>query len=209
MSIKNVLICCSFSATLFFSIPLMTSAENSHYFNKIEFVIDMDKVKIDGNTYNLDSTPVIKDNKAYISSRTIVNILGGSIKWYKKDNKILIRLNDEILYFWVGSKNIIQNGNKVSLAEKPILKNGKIYISIRSLGEILNYNINWINTTKSVVLNGKSKKNSENIIHIVKKGDTIWDLSNKYNITMNKIKESNNLDSDNIYIGQKLKIPKI
>ena len=49
--------------------------------------------------------------------------------------------------------------------------------------------------------------NNDSDYYTVKKGDTLWDLSIKYNTTVNKIKELNNLSSNIIYVGQKLKLP--
>ena len=43
--------------------------------------------------------------------------------------------------------------------------------------------------------------------YIVKKGDTLWDIANKYNTSVDKIKSLNNLKSNIIQIGQVLKIP--
>ena len=48
---------------------------------------------------------------------------------------------------------------------------------------------------------------SESDVYIVKKGDTLWDLANKYNTSVTKIKELNKLNSNIIYVGQKLIIP--
>ena len=47
--------------------------------------------------------------------------------------------------------------------------------------------------------------------YTVKKGDTLWDLAEKYlgsGTRYKEIKELNNLTSDTIYAGQTLKIPK-
>lgn len=41
----------------------------------------------------------------------------------------------------------------------------------------------------------------------VKPGDTLWEISRKYNISIAKIKEANGLSSDTIYVGQMLNIP--
>ncbi len=45
--------------------------------------------------------------------------------------------------------------------------------------------------------------------YIVKKGDSLWSISNEYGITVNDLKEYNNLKSNLISIGQILKIPKL
>ena len=53
------------------------------------------------------------------------------------------------------------------------------------------------------------KKPADNIgnYYIVQKGDTLWSIANKYKVTVNKLKEINNLSSNLITIGQKLIIP--
>lgn len=51
----------------------------------------------------------------------------------------------------------------------------------------------------------KEKKNSSKI-YLVKKGDTLYSISKKYNLSIEKLKEKNNLNSNTLSIGQKLKI---
>ena len=49
--------------------------------------------------------------------------------------------------------------------------------------------------------------NNDSSYYIVKKGDTLWDIANKYNTSVSKIKSLNNLSTNIIQIGQKIKIP--
>ena len=44
-------------------------------------------------------------------------------------------------------------------------------------------------------------------IYTVQKGDSLYQIGNKYNISVNKLKEINNLTSNLLSIGQILKIP--
>ena len=43
-------------------------------------------------------------------------------------------------------------------------------------------------------------------IYIVKKGDTLWDIARKYGMSVNELKELNNLSTNLLQIGQTLKI---
>lgn len=44
-------------------------------------------------------------------------------------------------------------------------------------------------------------------IYVVKKGDSLYKIANKYNTTVNELKELNNLTSDSLSIGQILSVP--
>ena len=50
------------------------------------------------------------------------------------------------------------------------------------------------------------KKDIDENIYIVEKGDTLWSVSRKNNITVQELKELNNLTNNTISIGQVLKI---
>ena len=47
----------------------------------------------------------------------------------------------------------------------------------------------------------------ENNVYVVKSGDSLWSIAKKYGITVNELKEFNNLTSNSLKIGQTLKIP--
>ena len=53
-------------------------------------------------------------------------------------------------------------------------------------------------------------KSNSNIIgdsYIVKRGDTLYSIARKFNTSVNEIKRVNNLQNDNLSIGQEIKIP--
>ena len=49
-------------------------------------------------------------------------------------------------------------------------------------------------------------KVNEYVSHFVKPAQAIEDIATQYNVTINDIKEKNNLQTDKLYIGQMLKI---
>lgn len=52
----------------------------------------------------------------------------------------------------------------------------------------------------------KKKNVKDDANYTVKKGDTLYSLSKKYNISIDEIKKNNNLKNNQLSVGQKLKI---
>lgn len=44
-------------------------------------------------------------------------------------------------------------------------------------------------------------------VHTVVRGDTLWGLSNQYNVPISSIKRANNMTNDTVVLGRKLVIP--
>jgi LysM repeat protein len=51
-------------------------------------------------------------------------------------------------------------------------------------------------------------ENSPDQIHVVTKGDTLYSVAKKYNMTVAELKELNHLYSENLYVGERLKVMK-
>ncbi len=61
------------------------------------------------------------------------------------------------------------------------------------------------NTTNKQVL--ASKQQEKGVWHIVKKGENLYRISLYYEVSQQDIKKANNMDSDSLFVGQKLFIP--
>jgi membrane-bound lytic murein transglycosylase D len=69
---------------------------------------------------------------------------------------------------------------------------------------------NTVASTKSTTASTKStastSSKSRSSYHVVKYGDTLWGIANNAGITVSRLKELNNLRSDKLNVGQKLKV---
>ena len=83
----------------------------------------------------------------------------------------------------------IANEFNISVQELKDINNLKN--DIITIGQILFINPNLNDTTS----------------YIVKKGDTLYAIANKYNTSVNTLKELNNLNNNTLYIGQQLFVP--
>jgi len=74
-----------------------------------------------------------------------------------------------------------------------------------SPSDINTTNVNDTNTANNT--NNTSNSNANFIIHTVQKGETLYALYRKYSIKVDIIKAANNMTSNNINIGDRIKIP--
>ena len=61
-----------------------------------------------------------------------------------------------------------------------------------------------VTSTNTTNQTSSSSAKTQNIVHVVKSGETLSGIASKYGVSVNNIKNWNNLSSDKISIGQKL-----
>ena len=83
----------------------------------------------------------------------------------------------------------------------------KIYgILVDELKKANNLTSNNLSIGQTLIIPSK-KESTNQITYVVKKGDSLWLIANKYDTTIEKIKTTNNLTSNLLPIGQVLIIP--
>ncbi|MED0585610.1 peptidoglycan endopeptidase LytF [Bacillus subtilis] len=97
----------------------------------------------------------------------------------------------------------IANKVNMSIAELKVLNNLKsdtIYVN-----QVLKTKTSGSDTS-SKDTSSKSNQNSATTKYTVKSGDSLWKIANNYNLTVQQIRNINNLKSDVLYVGQVLKL---
>ena len=99
---------------------------------------------------------------------------------------------------------IIQKGDSLYQIAK------KYDTTVDELKKINNLTSNTLSIGQKIILPTKSEQEpTEYDNYIVQKGDSLYQIGLKYNITTNELKKINNLSSNLLNIGQKLKVPRI
>ena len=91
--------------------------------------------------------------------------------------------------------SLYQIAKKYNTTVDELKKINNLNTNTLSIGQILNLPIQ------------ESEENKNTITYTVKKGDSLYHIGNKYNVSVNKLKDLNNLTSNLLSIGQILKIP--
>lgn len=113
-------------------------------------------MSVDGINSEVDegrgTTPIILNGRTMVPIRAIVEAMGGEIGWDDASQKITLDARGSNIEMWINKKNITVNGSKKEMDISPILKNGRIFLPIRFVGENLKCKVDWINSTEEIVI---------------------------------------------------------
>jgi LysM repeat protein len=127
----------------------------------------------------------------------------------------LNNLNSSLLL--IGQELLIPTDNSITETNYPVytVVSGDTLYSISKRYNVNVDSIKALNNLKSnLLMVGQrlqiplDEVTSSNFVYTVKKGDTLYSISNSYNTTVDKIMSLNNLNSTLLLIGQELLIPK-
>jgi len=79
-------------------------------------------------------------------------------------------------------------------------------LSVQDLKSRNNLSSNLIKIGQELTIKETSKKNESVNSVVVKKGDTLYSLSKRYNTTVEELKRLNNLETNLILVGQTLRL---
>ena len=96
---------------------------------------------------------------------------------------------------------------KYNMTVKELQDLNNLTSSALSVGQILNTNSSTTDTVAQVSNSKLPVKTAiSNKIHIVEKGETLYSISKKYDVSINDLQQLNGLTNNGISIGQELEI---
>lgn len=143
-----------------------------------------------GNENSNDDINFIKNNYEKIGEAIVKSIANyAGVSYYPvNDNYYVVQKGDSL---WSIS-------SKLGVSVSDIKKINNLSSNNLSIGQVL-----IIPSKKS---DDEESKADENV-YVVKKGDSLWLIAKNYNTSIDEIKRLNNLSSNTLSIGQRLKIP--
>ena len=172
-------------------------------FNAFELngiAVDKYYQKRDETDTSLDDDYLIRNSK---NNQTIVINYGNDTNIEKLGESVVKGIADYTnTYYPINTEDfyIVQKGDTLYSISR------KLNTTVDKIKSLNNLSNNTINIGQILKI-PKKETETNNIIYIVVKGDSLWKIANKYSTTVDKIKEANNLSSNLLSIGQKLIIP--
>lgn len=100
----------------------------------------------------IEAPPVIVDGRTLVPVRAISDAFGIDIDWDETERKVELKNAEKEISLYIDSKTAYVNGEKIELDVAPSIQNGRTMVPLRFISEALSYNVNYVNTTKQVVI---------------------------------------------------------
>ncbi len=141
--------------------------------------------------------------KAGDSLYKIARNFNTTIAQLKRDNNL------QSDYLYVGQKLYISNGTSnviyyVKAGDTLYKLAEKHNTSVKEIRELNQLNSDYLYVGQTLTIPVKNVQSQ--ITHYVKAGDTLYKIASRYGTTVQSIRASNNLNSDYLYVGQRLHI---
>jgi membrane-bound lytic murein transglycosylase D len=151
------------------------------------------------NVSQLKAWNNMRSNTIYPGQKLVVYGVG-SANYSTTKKETVVRSSEQ-------TKHIVKSGENLDLIAK------KYKCSVTDLKEWNNLRSSVIHPKQELIVYAPSTSNStikegKYVVHVVRKGDTLWDIARMYDgVTVDQIKKLNKLgNSSKLQVGQKLKI---
>ncbi|UFJ40926.1 N-acetylmuramoyl-L-alanine amidase family protein [Brevibacillus humidisoli] len=126
-------------------VPGMTAAASGEA-NAIDLMIQGERVKP-------DVPPLIQNGRTLVPIRVIAEGLGAEVSWDQNSRTATIKRDQIQLKLQLGSRSAEVNGKQVLLDAPPALKEERMLLPLRFVGEALGATVGWEASTRTVVVN--------------------------------------------------------
>jgi hypothetical protein len=104
------------------------------------------------------TAPVLLRNRTFVPIRAIVEAMGGDVDWEEAERKVTLEFEDlardeqNTVEMWLGSRDIITNGEEREMDVAPEVINDRTMVPIRFAIENLGCFVAWIGSTQEIVI---------------------------------------------------------
>ncbi|MCI3921361.1 stalk domain-containing protein [Paenibacillus sp. TRM 82003] len=118
----------------------------------VQLTIGEKDVAVAGQPQQMDTPPMIEQERTFVPVRFVVDALGGNVDWSAADKKVTIRKGTHYVELWVGQTEMIADGTKTSSDAAPIIRNNRTLLPLRFVSEQLGLNVVWDAATRGITI---------------------------------------------------------
>lgn len=117
------------------------------------------KIQFNGVNLSSDSAPVLKNGRTLVPVRLVSETLGADVNWDGATKTVTIIKNADTVKLTINQKATTKNGQPAQALEVPAeIINGKTYVPVRFVSEVLGAKVDWDNTNRAVKIQFEEKR---------------------------------------------------
>lgn len=123
----------------------------------ISFKLGSSKMMVKGIAKDIEpgksTKPVVtQSGRTMIPIRSMVEELGGTVEWVGAENKVILKLDGNVVELIIGDKQAQVNGVATLSEEAPQIINGRTMLPLRFVGESLGLDVQWDPDTQNITI---------------------------------------------------------
>lgn len=119
----------------------------------------MINIIVNGKAIDLkDSQPYINaDSRTMVPIRFISENLGAAVKWDGVNKTVTVEAEGKDIKVVVNQRSAKLNNNEIKMDTEAVNKDGRVYVPLRAISELLGAEVGWDQNTKTVTITTGSK----------------------------------------------------
>lgn len=113
-------------------------------------------IVIDGERLNLDTPPMIVNDRTLVPLRGVFEKLGATVDWNKETGQAIIKNDAMEVLIAPGLQSALMNGRIKPLDSPSTIAHERLLIPIRFVAESLGHDVRWSSETKTVIITTKT-----------------------------------------------------
>ncbi len=113
------------------------------------------KVLLNGAEVGFDVHPQTISDRTMVPMRAIFEALGATVEWDGETQTVTSVKGETNISLTIGVPGIIIDGTEKALDVAPIVIDGRTLVPVRAVSEAFNLNVDWDETTKTVLITNK------------------------------------------------------
>lgn len=110
---------------------------------KVRLTIGSKEMNVDGRTMEMDTPPVIKDNRTFVPYRAIAELLGAKIEYDPHVRTITTTFNGTRITMSIGYNHYAVGGKIYPMDTAPYIQNNRTMVPIRFVAEVIGYDVGF------------------------------------------------------------------
>lgn len=119
-------------------------------YRQISMTIGKKAYKVGDEKKNMDTSPIISNNRTMVPLRFLVESFGGVVNWHEETREAEVIYKNNIITIALGSDSILVNGSPIKIDSPAMVKDDRTLIPIRFISENLGMIVEYDAKTKGV-----------------------------------------------------------